>query len=213
MAYRSKKELPGSVRVVTFPGVDVCACCGTHVAATGEIGLIKLLSIQKAKGGVRIEMLSGRRALEYVTAILEQNHQVSVALSAKPLKTAASVLRLKKENEKNTFRLVGLENEAFQRRAAELAGVGDVLLFENAMSTDSVRKLAVAVLEQCGGRCAVFAGDDEQGYQYAIGEQGGDLRTFTKELNQALNGRGGGKPNFVQGSVSAKKSEIEGFLC
>lgn len=213
VAYRSKKELPGSVRVVTFPGVDVCACCGTHVAATGEIGLIKLLSIQKAKGGVRIEMLSGRRALEYVTAILEQNHQVSVALSAKPLKTAASVLRLKKENEKNTFRLVGLENEAFQRRAAELAGVGDVLLFENAMSADSVRKLAVAVLEQCGGRCTVFAGDDEQGYQYAIGEQGGDLRTFTKELNQALNGRGGGKPNFVQGSVSAKKSEIEGFLC
>lgn len=210
--YRSKKELPGSIRVVTFPGVDVCACCGTHVASTGEVGLIKLLSIQKAKGGVRIEMLSGRRALEYVTAVMEQNHEISVALSAKPLKTAASVLRLKKENEENAFRLVGLENEAFQRRAAELAGCGDVVLFENAMSADSVRKLAVAVMEQCGGRCAVFAGNDEQGYKYAIGETDGDLRSFTKELNKTLNGRGGGKPSFVQGSVSANKVEIEEFL-
>lgn len=210
--YRSKKELPGSVRVVTFPGVDVCACCGTHVASTGEIGLIKLLSIQKFKGGVRIEMLSGRRALEYVSAVMEQNHEISVALSAKPLKTAASVLRLKKENEENSYRLVSLENESFQRRGAELAGAGDVVLFESAMNSDSVRKLAVAVMEQCGGRCTVFAGDDENGYKYAIGETGGDLRSLTKELNKALNGRGGGKPNFVQGSVAAKRAEIEAFL-
>lgn len=210
--YRSKKELPGSVRVVTFPGVDVCACCGTHVAYTGEIGLIKLLSIQKFKGGVRIEMLSGRRALEYVSAVMEQNREISVALSAKPLKTAASVLRLKKENEENSYRLTSLENESFQRRGQELAGAEDVTLFESAMSADSVRKLAVAVMEQCGGRCAVFAGDDEQGYKYAIGAPSGDLRAETKALNQALNGRGGGKPNFVQGSVSAKRSEIEAFL-
>lgn len=210
--YRSKKELPGDVRVVTFPGADACACCGTHVARSGEIGLIKLLSMQKFRGGVRIEMLCGRRALEYINKVGEQNHQISVALSAKPLKTAASVLRLKSENEQNAYRLVGLENESFARRAAELAGKGDVVLFEPPMGPDSVRKLAVAVMEQCGGRCAVFAGDEEQGYKYAIGEQGGDLRTFVKELNRALNGRGGGKPGFVQGSVQAKKGEIQAFL-
>lgn len=212
VSYRSKKELPGSVRVVTYPGVDVCACCGTHVARTGEIGLVKLLSIQKAKGGVRIEMLCGRRAMEYLNGIWEQNHQISVALSAKPMKTAASVLRLKKENEENSYRLNGLENEAFLRRGQELSGAGDVVLFENPMSADSVRKLAVAVMEQCGGRCAVFSGDDEQGYKYAIGQQEGDLRSLTKELNKTLNGRGGGKPGFVQGSVAAKRGDIEAFL-
>lgn len=210
--YRSKKELPGSIRVVTYPDVDVCACCGTHVAQTGEIGLIKLLSIQKAKGGVRIEMLCGRRAMEYLNGIVEQNHTISVALSAKPMKTAAAVLRLKKENEENSFRLNGLENEAFLRRGQELAGAGDVVLFESSMNADSVRKLAVAVMEQCGGRCAVFAGNDDEGYKYAIGQQDGDLRSFTKELNKTLNGRGGGKSNFVQGSVAAKRSEIENFL-
>lgn len=210
--YRSKKELPGDVRVVTFPGADACACCGTHVAYTGEIGLIKLISVQKFKGGVRMEMLCGRRALEYINGISAQNHEISVALSAKPMKTAAAVLRLKEESGQNAYRLYQMEAEVFAQRAAALAGAGDVTLFEPAMAADSVRKLAVAVMERCGGRCAVFAGADGEGYKYAIGETGGDLRSFVKALNQALNGRGGGKPFFVQGSVNATKAEIEAFL-
>ena len=80
--YRSKKELSGDVRIVTFPGADTCACCGTHVSRTGEIGLIKLISVQKFKEGSRIEMLCGDRALAYINGILEQNHQICVALSA-----------------------------------------------------------------------------------------------------------------------------------
>lgn len=210
--YRSKKELPGDVRVVTFPGADACACCGTHVSHTGEIGLIKLISVQRFKGGVRMEMLCGRRALEYVNSISAQNHEISVALSAKPMKTAAAVLRLKEESGQNTYRLYQMEAEVFAQRAAALAGAGDVILFEPAMAADSVRKLAVAVMERCGGRCAVFAGADGEGYKYAMGENGGDLRSFVKELNKALNGRGGGKPFFVQGSVTAAKAEIEAFL-
>ena len=67
-------------------------------------------------------------------------------------------------------------------------------------------------MEVCNGRCAVFSGDDEQGYKYGIGEQDGDLREFVKEMNQTLHGRGGGKPFFAQGSVMAKKTEIEVFF-
>ena len=210
--YRSKKELPGDVRVVRFPGADSCACCGTHVRRTGEIGLIKLLSVQRSRGGMRLEMLCGTRALAYVNRVMEQNHQISVALSAKALGTAAAVERLKTEHDRAVYRLVGLENQAFARRAEELSGTGNVLLLESAMSPESVRKLAVAVLERCGGRCAVFAGDDEQGYKYAVGDPRGGLRELARALNQALRGRGGGKPDFIQGSVQAKKAEIEAFF-
>lgn len=66
-------------------------------------------------------------------------------------------------------------------------------------------------METCGGRCAVFAGDEEQGYKYAIGEKDGDLRAAVKEFNQSCNGRGGGKPFFAQGSAQAKRAEIEAF--
>ncbi len=58
MEYRSKKELTGAVRIVSIPGGDVCACCGTHVERTGEIGLVKFLSMIHYKGGVRIFLFS-----------------------------------------------------------------------------------------------------------------------------------------------------------
>ena len=47
LSYRSKKELTGQVRLVRFPGADLCACCGTHVTHTGEIGAVKILTVEK----------------------------------------------------------------------------------------------------------------------------------------------------------------------
>lgn len=212
IAYRSKKELHGEVRIVTFPGADICACCGTHVSHTGEIGLIKLISIQKFKGGIRMEMLCGGRALEYVNEICEQNRRISVALSSKPKETAGAVERLKEAEARSSFRIVAMENDMFARKAESLKDAGDVVLFEEALSPDSVRKLAVAVMENCKGRCAVFSGDDETGYKYAVGETDGDLRALIKDMNGQLNGRGGGKPFFAQGSVAAKRAQIEAFF-
>lgn len=210
--YRSKKELHGVVRVVTFPNADVCACCGTHVKYTGEIGLIKLISLQKWKGGVRMEMLSGRKAMEYVADVCRQNQQISVALSAKPLETAEAVEHLKKLQMDQQFHAGALEQKLFQYMAKQYEGSGSVLLFEEGLAADSVRKLTAEIMETCEGRCIVCSGDDENGYKYAMGEKDGDLRTLVKEFNSTLNGRGGGKPFFIQGSVAATRKEIEEFL-
>ena len=211
LPYRSKKELTGEVRIVAFPGADCCACCGTHVCSSGQVGLIKLLSVVKFREGVRIEMLAGNRAIDHFTAVLEQNTRVSQLLSAKPYETAAAVERLQSQIFALQGRIIALENADFERKAEEYAGLGNVLLFEGEMSGDSVRKLCTAVLEKCSGRCAVFSGTDGD-YKYAIGEEGGDLRALVKELNGALSGRGGGKPNFAQGSVCCTADEIRAFL-
>ena len=64
MEYRSKIEIEGQVRIVTVPGYDVCACCAPHVKRTGEIGMLKVMNYQNYKGGVRISILCGFRALE-----------------------------------------------------------------------------------------------------------------------------------------------------
>ncbi len=96
--YRSKKEFTGQVRIVTFPGVDVCACCGTHVTHTGEIGMVKLLSVVKFHDGIRMEMICGKRVLDYLNMVNEQNHQISMKLSAKMDRTADAVQRLQEEN-------------------------------------------------------------------------------------------------------------------
>lgn len=210
--YRSKKELTGQVRIVEFPGVDICACCGTHVTHTGEIGMVKLLSVEKFREGVRIEMICGKRVLDYLNMVNDQNHQISVKLSAKMDKTAQAVERLQEEN----FRLKGqvgqLVDDMCRKEAERYAGSGSVLIFMDGMDADSVRKLADAVTQTCQGCCAVFSGNADGSYKYAMGEKDGDLRQFTKEMNAKLNGRGGGKPFFVQGSVQASEKEIRNFF-
>lgn len=212
LPYRSKKELEGQVRLVRFPGVDLCACCGTHVARTGEIGLIRLFSCVRFREGVRIEMLCGRRCFDYLCRIQNQNHAVSTQLSAKPLETGEAVRRVCAELAEAKARIAAMEDEQFRARAEQFAGQGNVLLFEAPMAPDSVRKLCDKVIGRCGGRCAVFAGSDEAGWKFAVGGGSEDLRPFAKAMNAALQGRGGGKPGFVQGSASASRAEIEAFF-
>ncbi len=209
--YRSKKFIPGEVRLVAFPGADCCACCGTHVRTSGQVGLVKLLSCQKFREGVRIEMVCGRRALDYCSAVLEQNHKVSQLLSAKVMDTAAAVERMQKELYNLRGRIASLEEAAFQQKAEALSGKGDVLLLEEDMSPESLRKLCGAVGAVCGGRCAVFAGTDG-GWKYAVGGGTEDLRPLAKALNAALQGRGGGKPDFIQGSAACTREDIEAFF-
>ena len=212
LEYRSKKELSGRVRIVSFPGADTCACCGTHVTSSGQVGFVKLLSVQKFREGVRIELVCGGRALRYVNNIMDQNHQVSNLLSAKAFETGTAVQRLLEENTALKSRILTMEDHRFASLAEEYTGTGDVLLFEEDLSPDGLRRLCNQVLHTCGGRCACFSGQEGQGYKYAVGQAGGDLRTFVKEMNQALNGRGGGKPEFVQGSVQAGADEIRAFF-
>ena len=210
--YRSKKELSGWVRIVRFPGADTCACCGTHVTRTGEIGMVKLLSVVKFREGVRMEMLSGKRVLDYLNMVNEQNRQISVKLSAKMDKTASAVARLQDENFALKGRVHALEEEFIVGEAAKWKEKENVLLFQEGMEAGSVQKLTDAILQVCKGRCAVFSRNADGSYKYAMGEKDGDLRQFTKEMNAALNGRGGGKPFFVQGSVQASEKEIRAFF-
>lgn len=212
IAYRSKKDLEGSIRVVSIPGADVCACCGTHVAQTGEIGLIKLLSHERFKGGVRMEMMCGRWAYQYIDRICRQNHEVSVHLSSPMEETGGAAKRLVEENRQLKGRLIEQLYQRIDQKAEELAGAGDILLFVPGGDSVAAQKLTAKVMETCRGAVFSFAGSDQDGYKYAAGLLNGDLKALIREMNAALNGRGGGKPFFQQGSVTASGEQIEAFL-
>ena len=210
--YRSKKPLEGDVRIVAFPGADCCACCGTHVLRSGQVGLVKFLSVQKFREGVRIELLCGQRALDYLSRTWEQAKTIGQHLSVKPMDAAAAVERLEGELSALKMRCAGLEEAVFAGIAAEQAGKGNALLFQPPMKPDSVRKLADAVSKTCGGLAAVFAGEGSH-YAYALGRADGqDISAAVKALNGALHGRGGGRNGFAQGSVEAAQSAIEAFF-
>lgn len=210
--YRSKKELTGQVRIVEFPEADRCACCGTHVERAGQAGLIKVLSCQKFREGVRMEILCGARALRYLSSVYGQARAVGQRLSVKPLEIQGAVERLEEELSAAKARMADLEQTAFAALAAGQAGRGDVVLFQSPMRPDSLRRLADAVGKSCGGLAAVFSGEGDQWSYALVRGDGADIAPLVKELNETLHGRGGGRNGFAQGSVQAGRGEIEAFF-
>ena len=129
--YRSKKPLEGDVRIVSFPGADCCACCGTHVVRSGQVGLVKFLSVQKFRDGVRIELLSGKRAHRYLSECWAQDVRIAQALSVKPNASFAGVERVLAELSALKQRCAKLEESVFAQTAAQYEGKGDVLSHVN----------------------------------------------------------------------------------
>ena len=212
VVYRSKRALPWPVRIVQVPGFDSCACCGTHVAKTGEVGLVKLFSVVPLRGGCRIEMSCGRRALMLLNRAFEQNRQVSQAFSAVWSETGDAAKRMNEALSAEKYRAAQLQKRIFATIAQGYENSGNVLHFEPALESVEIRMLADAVGQVCHGRAAVFSGTEEEGYAFAMVDHSTDLRAFGKEMTAALHGRGGGKPNFQQGRVSATRQEIENFF-
>ncbi len=210
--YRTKRELPWPVRIVQISGYDSCACCGVHVARTGEVGLVKLFSVVPLRGGCRIEMSCGQRALALLNRAFDQNRMVSQAFSAIWSETGEAARKMNEALAEEKFRAAQLQKRIFETTAKDYLGYKKVVHFEEGLEPVQVRMLADAIAQVCDGTVAVFSGVDKEGYAYAMVDHKNDLRAFGKEMTAALNGRGGGKPNFQQGRVTAKRAQIEDFF-
>lgn len=212
LAYRTKKALAYPVRIVRIGSYDCCACCGVHVASTGEIGVIKLLSSMGLRGGTRIEMVCGDQAYAVLRDAFDQNRLVSQAFSAKWQETGEAARRMNDALSAEQVTNAMLWKRIFAGIAGRLENTGNVLYFEDALTPNQLRELADAIAERCGGIAAVFSGRDGEGFAYALVTRTGDLRALGAQMNAALSGRGGGKPIFQQGRVQAKRCEIEAFF-
>ena len=210
--YRTKRELPWPVRIVDIPGGDICACCGVHVANTGEVGLLKILSCTKFHSGVRLEMVCGSRAYRYIRDIFEQNRQVSQLLSAKMPETAQAVEKLQQSYGAEKLRASNLEKQVFDSIAATYRGQTHALHITDGLTGGGVRELADRIGQVCTGVAAVASGNDETGYQLCLVSQSINVKELGAKAAQELNGRGGGKPHAFQGTVKSSRSQIEAFF-
>ena len=211
LAYRSKKEIEGQVRIVTIPGADVCACCGTHTAFTGAVGQIKVLSAENYKGGVRLSIVCGQRALEAAQAMRQRQADIGALLSAKASETAHAVHRVYDEYTALKFAHFGLCSQLFDALAAQVTPGEDAVRIVPGLDPDGLHRLAVRLTEATPGLCAALT-PNEKGTGYCLARAEGDVRPLTKALNAALNGRGGGKPGICQGSCAASPEQVEEFL-
>ena len=213
MKYRSKIEILGQVRLVEIPGIDCCACCAPHVSYTGDVGMIKIVNAEKYKGGVRLSILCGLRALEDYNKKEMIVNQSSVLLSAKQEKITEYIENLKNEVSLLKGRIFRLED---MQISIELDKVDKeaslVLLFDEELDANAMRKFVNAAMEKCSGLCGAFFGNDSDGYRYILGSSGCDVREIAKILNNTFDGKGGGKPEMVQGSIYGSREDIELLL-
>ena len=209
--YRSKRELPWPVRIVEVPDTDICACCGVHVAHTGEVGAIKLLSCVKFHQGVRMELVCGKRALRWFQQVYEQNRLVSQAFSAKVLETGAAAQKANEMLAAEKLRANALQKQVFDAIAKGYIDAGNVVHMGEDLAPGQVRELADAISKVCTGTATVISGNDTDGYSLCI--IGPNARELGSRATAALNGRGGGKPDAFQGSLKASRTEIRAFFC
>ncbi len=207
--YRSKIEIEGQVRIVSIPGYDICACCAPHMDRTGEVGLIKILDCERHRGGCRMTIVCGFRALKDYRVKQQNVEEVSVTLSAKPDKIGQAVHHLKEQQEATRLRLNQMQAVYLDQKLQEISSENrNVFLFEEELDNLAARNFVNAAMERCGGICGVFVGTDEGGYRYILGSRSMDMRGLSVKLNEGFQGKGGGKPEMVQGSLIGAKADI-----
>lgn len=213
--YRSKIEIDGAVRIVEIPEIDLCACCAPHVDHTGQIGILKVVSMETHRGGVRITILCGNRAFTNYSSLQETVSSLSAFLSAKPESVCDAVNRLKEESQSRQERINILQAKLLEAHLKELPTFEvskHAILFEESMDTKAVRNAVNCLSASYEGFSAVFTGDDTNGYQFIIGSSKTDCNQLAKLLREKYSAKCGGSAQMIQGSVAASKMELTTLL-
>ena len=213
LEYRSKLEMTENVRIVTIEGVDVCACCAPHVASTGQIGIIKVLSAESYKGGTRLHILCGLDAFELIRNRMDELSAISRLLSAKPEKILEQTKRLIDENDALKRQLADIEQRKAARIISSLSNStrGSFCVFTEGLNTASMRDIANEAVKLTDGAAGIFC-KNENGWNYIIASDSLPLRSMSAQINSALNGKGGGSDKMLQGSCMAERSAIEDVI-
>ena len=209
MEYRSKIEIEGQVRIVEIEGVDRCACCAPHVKTTAEVGMLKIQSCDRHRGGCRLTIVCGMRALKDYQQKQESVGKVSAALSAKPDKIAEAVAHLQEQQAKLREQLNHIQAMYLNGKLESIRSEDScVCIFEESLDSIAMRNFINDAMQRCGGICGAFIGSDDRGYHYILGSKNVDVREISKKLNTQFDGKGGGKPQMVQGSLKGTEEDI-----
>ncbi len=210
--YRSKLDLSENVRIVEIEGYDLCACCAPHVSHTGEIGLIKILDFEKHRGGIRINIAAGYRALfdyrEKYANVLKAS-----ALFSEPQSTVANAAEsflASYEELKGMLKAARLNNARLEASIIPKTD-GSLVCYYPDLSADEMREIANLAKEKVGRIFVVLTGTDGI-YKYIMTSNSVDLASVFKQINTDLCGRGGGRDNMIQGSFGVSVDKIKTYF-
>ena len=211
LQYRAKLDLSENVRIVKIGDVDSCACCAPHVKHTGEIGLIKCLDFMHHRGGVRITMCAGGRALRDYREKYRNIREISAILCEPQHTTAEALNRYSSDKEKIKLELKTLRRAYAESLASNVSAENNLVATLDYVEMDELRDFANKAVKNVGGILVALIGEDGD-YKYVMASQTIDLRAMSKDINSKLNGRGGGHPQMIQGSLFTDIEKIKEYF-
>ena len=234
--FRQKKALSGAIRVVSIPGVDSCACCGTHVKRTGEIGLFKLLSFERHRGGIRVFLLSGELAFLDTQKKEKLLFKLSRKLSTDYQSISERVDKLKEQTEEERGRRIALslqavellgnryKKEQFIQKRADFTGKsfrGEGLEYygNKNLAVFHFPDFEMILLNKACESLKSYVDTDffcfsrrgEQEWQFAGAGQAGFLERF-KKWKEEGHFSGGGKEEMLQGRFRGSREELKDWI-
>jgi alanyl-tRNA synthetase len=211
--YRSKKEIDGDVRLVEIEGVDICACCAPHVKTTGQVGMLKVVSYGKYKGGTRVYILCGLRALDDYNRRMEILAKSYQQLNCPEEDLPGRIAGILEDNKQLKYKISQIKADILMNQIVRFPSeLSDVTIFTEDLDSKTMRDGVNALVERHDGLCAIFSGDDEEGYNFVIGSKTRDCSAIAVGLRELLGAKGGGSKEMAQGSIQATRSAIEQTL-
>lgn len=214
LSYRSKIEIDGQVRLVSIPGVDICACCAPHVDSTGQIGLIKIVSCQSYKGGVRLTIACGQRALDDYRIKHEHASTIAQAMSVKQDQIVDAFEKLRGENQSLQESINLLQAKYLSMALSNLPAPTQsrhAVLFTDITDNVAIRNAVNELTTRYEGYCALFFGE-ENNYRFILGSSREDCNEMAKKFRTSLGAKCGGNSLMIQGSVACSKNDLLSFF-
>jgi alanyl-tRNA synthetase len=207
---RKASDREGVLRIVTIEDFDRSACGGTHVAATGEIGLILIGKVERVKQQVRLEFLCGARAVRSARGDHDLVAAIAASLTATPAEVPALIQAHRAELKRATVEARELGERLAGYRAAELyasASPGDngrrtIVLRGETGGIEQLRMLGQAVARLPGAIFIAVTGDRPTVLLATAADSRVDAGRILKTALDQVAGRGGGNARLAQGTVA-----------
>lgn len=205
--YRSKKELNEDIRIVEIPGYDICACCGIHVNTTGEIGLIKLLKVEKYKSGVRIYMLVGDKAINDYTDKYDQINKISTLLSLKLDEVYTGVVHQLEEIEKLKKEKSDFKNKIMENEISNFENQKNIILEKENMEMNDMKNYCTKLKSKASNISGIISNG-----KFIFMSDTVNLKDVFQVLKENIDIKGGGSNLLIQGQVNSNFDKIKEII-
>jgi alanyl-tRNA synthetase len=218
---RKETQRAGELRVIDIDGYDLSACGGTHVARTGEIGVIAIRGWERFKGGTRVDFVCGVRALRSHRELRDIVNGSIRLLSVLPGELPAAIERtqneskdLRKQAKDLAQRLAVHEAAAFAARAEAIGPVSGVVEAVDGYDATGLKTLATTIVTQPGRVAALVSASTPALVVIArSADLSVDSAALLKTVMTRFGGKGGGRPELAQGGgLNASPQEIVAAL-